>query len=500
MHIQLINLPREGETRCWETRDYLLTDFSKYPPLGLMAIATEIDRRHHDVRLCDANIKGWTIAQTVQHIAEQRPDVLGMTVVTRRLWAMCEIARQVKEALPHTRIVAGGPHVNYWPEETLAYHPAIDFCLPGFAERTFPQLIEAIDRGGAAELLARVPALYYRGRGKILRNPEEKKPRELDDIPFPDRSLIDIDDYYTAVDLSRMTTMYSSRGCPFQCIFCDVQEKRYYYRSAKSVVDEFEHILTLGIEEIHIFDDIFNVRQDRVDEICREILRRGINVRWSIRARVNPWRHSTLELLKRAGCGRIHVGVESLDPATLEYMRKAQTLEDINWFFDACHELDIETLAYFIVGFPTESEEYREMLYKRILGINPTYMFVNILYPFAKTAYYDGLIKSGVYTRDYWLDYIMHPTPEFEMPLPWTEAVHKKLIHFADRAHRKFCYRPSFLVKEFFRSVRFPKILFFKMKLFFILARETTLSRFWPERTTRRRMIGSDATHIMHEG
>jgi radical SAM superfamily enzyme YgiQ (UPF0313 family) len=262
-------------------------------------------------------------------------------------------------------------------------------------------------------------------------------------------------------------------------------------------VDEFEMLIGLGIKEIHIFDDVFNIRRQRVLDICDEIKRRGIDVRWSIRARINPWDEEMLLRLKEAGCGRIHVGVESLDPATLAYMNKQQSREEILKFFKICNRIGMETLAYFIVGFPTESREYRERLYDEVMKINPTYTFFNILYPLAKTQYYQSLLDNGTYERDHWADYLKNPTPYFEIPLPRSPAEQNELEDLADRFHRKFCYRLGFLFKEFTRSLRYPKMLILKGRLACVLARDTI---FWRRSRSNTEMayLGSDSTRVMH--
>lgn len=497
MKVLLINLPREGEALDYTTRDYLLTDFSKYPPLGLMAIATGVDHGKHEVALHDANIKNLSIEETVDYIKQVTPDVLGMSVVTRRLWAMHEIARRIKQELPRTRIVAGGPHINYWPGETMELG-SVDYCLPGFGESTFPQLIDVIDRGESLERLATVPGLYYRRNGQTVSNPPEVvAAKTLDHLPLPDRTLVDLDDYYTAVDMARMTTTYSSRGCPFRCIFCDVQEKAYLYRTAGKMADEFEYLMRLGIREIHIFDDVFNIRRQRVIDICDEIIRRKLKVRWSIRARVNPWDEEMLVKLREAGCRRIHVGVESVDSATLVYMNKKQSYEDIVSFFRTCHRLGIETLAYFIVGFPTESQYYREHLFEEVMKLNPTYAFFNILFPLAKTQYYQSLLDDGTFEKDHWVEFFKNPVPYYEIPLPRSPALQKELEDLVDRFHRRFCYRVGFLFKEFCRSLSYPKLLWLKIKLTFILARETL---FWRRSKKKVIYIGSDSGRAVHGG
>ena len=495
MKILLINLPREGEAVDYTTSDYLLTDFSKYPPLGLMAIATDIDRRRHTVKLHDANIKGLSIRETIDFIAAEAPDVLGLSVVTRRLHAMQAIARCVRERLPDVHIVAGGPHVNYWPRETMELG-AVDYCLPGFAERTFPQLIGALDAGGSAACLKEVPDLHYRDGRQLRSNPGEKSNvRTLDHLPFPDRTLVDLDDYYTAVDMARMTTAYSSRGCPFRCIYCDVQEKAFLYRTAPNLADEFEMLEGLGIREVHVFDDVFNIRRQRVLDICDELQRRKLSVRWSIRARVNPWDREMLVRLKEAGCARIHVGVESLDPDTLTYMNKKQSYEDIASFFQICNDIGMETLAYFIIGFPTESRAYRERLYDEVMKIRPTYAFFNILFPLAKTQYYQSLLDDGTYDRDYWAEFLKAPTAHFEIPLPRSPREQKELEDIADAFHRKFCYRLGFLLREFTRSLRYPRMLVRKAHLALVLMRDTVL---WRRPRSGATYLGSDAARVVH--
>lgn len=471
MKILLTSLPREAEALDYTTRDYLLTDFSKYPPLGLMAIASGISA-NHSIELFDASIKAPTIVEAVAGIVKAKPDLLGISVVTRRLWALTEITRAVRHQLPQCKIVVGGPHINYWPLETLQLGN-IDYALPGSCEFSFPELVEAVS-DSSQEKLARISGLHYFVDGKPAVNPKgtQHKPL-LDSVPFPRRNLVSTNDYYTAVDMASMTTTYSSLGCPFKCIYCDVQDKRFSFRSGKNIADEFESLIEQGIEEIHVFDDVFNIRKDRVMELCNEIKKRGIKPRWSIRARVTPWDREMLQAIRDAGCTRIHVGVESLDEETLVYMNKRQTLADIHSFFQICNELGLDTLAYLIIGFPTETEAYRNTFYERLLALNPTYAFVNILFPLPKTEYYENLIKNGTYQRDYWAEFLKNPTPNFVLPLPRSPVLQKHLEETADRFHRKFCFRMRFLWREFRRSIVHPSVLLLKIQLAFILLRET---------------------------
>jgi len=256
-----------------------------------------------------------------------------------------------------------------------------------------------------------------------------------------------------------MTTLYTSRGCPFHCIFCDIQDKKFRYRTAQSVVDEFEEITKLGVKELLVLDDTFNANRKRVIDICNEILRRGLKVSWGARARLYPFDEEIVSLLKKAGCKRLHVGVESLDRDILRYMRKGTTPEHISHFFRLCKEYDMETLAYFILGFPGETREYRAGLMKELDKLDINFLFFNVLYPLAKTQYYQGLLDEGVYEKDYWADFNKNPTKDYELPLPRSPELQQELLATADRLNAGFYLRPKFIWQEFKRSFRSPRAL-----------------------------------------
>ncbi|MDO8555276.1 MAG: radical SAM protein [bacterium] len=467
MKILLINLPRAFETEDFTTPDYFLHDFVKYPPLGLMAIAADVSLKH-SIEVLDTAVKDMSLEKVVEYVKEKNPDILGISVVTRRLYGMSWVTKRLRKIMPKLKIVVGGPHVNYFPKETIELG-FIDYALSGYCEKTFPQLIDAIENGEKIEDLKNISGLYFLRDKKLEINHLADAPLVLDEVPFPKRTLLNLNDYYTAADKEPMTTVYTSQGCPNRCIYCDVQEKKWHYRTAKNVVDEFEEIAKLGIKMIYVMDDTFNIDRQRVIDICNEIIKRKLKIKWSTRGRVFPFDEEMAILFKKSGGVRWHIGVETLDPEIMKYIKKGVTLEQVENFFKICHKYGIETMAYLIVGFPMETPEYRKNLFKNILKLKPTYVYFNVLCPLPKTAYYRSLLEDGTFREDFWDKFAKAPTPDFKIPYPRSVEEQRELIQLSDNYSRKFYFNPLFVLREAWRSLFYPKVLFYKIRAGFVM-------------------------------
>lgn len=461
MKILLINLPNHSETKDYTCPNYFF-DLMRYPPLGLLAIATGVDPKHQ-LEILDTALKKLSFDEIVEYVNQTKPDLLGVSLVTRRLYGMHHVVKKVKDLLPGIKVVIGGPHVNTYPKETMSFE-FIDYVLPGFGEKTFPQLVETIANGEEEEELTKINGLFFRKNGKIINNPLVRDIENLDELPFVNRRLIHLQDYITAADRQPMTTIYSSRGCPYRCIFCDVQEKKWLCRSAINVVDEFEEIANMGIKYIHIFDDSFNVNRQRVIDICNEIIKRGLDIKWSTRGRVFPFDDEMAQLFKKSGGNRWHVGVETFDREIMKSIKKGITIEQVINFFKICHKYDIDTMAYFMIGFPNETAEYRKRLYANVKKLKPTYVFFNVLYPLPKTEYYKSLLEEGIFEKDYWEQFAVDPQPNYEIPYPRSLELQEELISICNSYSVRFYFNPIFLLKETWRSLSYPRVLLLKIK------------------------------------
>ncbi|MFH1245535.1 MAG: radical SAM protein [Candidatus Omnitrophota bacterium] len=454
--ILLCNLPLEGELKYYISPPYFLKEAVSYPPLGLLYLAAQI--KDAEVKLLDTscNIK-LSIEETIRKILTEQPDIVGITAYSIRAYALKTIcARLSKECRDYIRIVVGGNHVSLYPIETLKY-PGVNYVLKGEGDYTFPQLLKAIESGEDESSLSRIKGLYYFDKtGRIKGNADTEPITDLDALPFPRRSLLNPSLYSTlAQDTAAMTSLVSSRGCSFKCIFCDVPLKKINFRSAENVVDEMAEIVSLGINEISFFDDCFNVDPERVTKICRLIIERKLNVRWSCRLRPVPFTEEMASLMARSGCNRLHFGVESANDDVLRYARKGISYKQSKQTLDICRKYNLKSLIYLMFGFPQEDRKTLRESEKIILNeLRPDYIFPSILFPLAGTVYYQELLKSKRLKCDFWAQYVENPTPDFKVPCFRTPEEDAMLIGFVDNLNKRFYLSPRFICKNISRVIR----------------------------------------------
>lgn len=471
-----MNLPEEGQCADFYTPKYAIEEFSVYPPLGLLYVATAIKEFYH-VDILDVVALRYDIKKTVDHIIHLCPAVVGISCVTFRLFPMVEIIRQVKAELPEIIFVIGGPHISLYPVETLKL-PGVDFVIKGEGERSFKVLLDALVEGDTHKLRS-VPGLFFKEVDKIMQNTEDII--SIENMPIPDRKLLKWDYYHTAADKTeQVVSIISSRGCPFQCTFCDVTIKNYRKRPFKDVVDEMEYIVsTFNNPIIQVFDDTFNIDRKRVLDICKEIKLRNLKLRWTTRARVNPFDEEMVVAMKEAGLKRIHVGVESGSEVTLKRINKGINKRHVANAFRLCKKYQIDTLAYFIIGFEWETKKDIQDTIDFIKEIEPSFVMANMLYPAAKTKIYEDMLKDGKIKKDFWQEFTSNPALNFTLP-QWQDIKTRKFLkRKLDEIYLKFYLSPHFIFNNLKSDVAESfsvSHLFYKIKLALILVKSYAFS------------------------
>lgn len=380
-----------------------------YPPLGILYTSSYINQKgQHHVDVVDSQGEKLNHAQTAEKVASLKPDLIGLTAMTFTLVDCKLVMDELRKRLPGVPIMVGGPHTSIYSEETLSPNSlGADYVVVGEGEITVNELATDLEMG--------------KPKGNIYR--QTNFIQDLDELPFADYDAVNIHNYYSVLaEETPSLTLFTSRGCPFACAYCDrpALGKGFRPQGAQRVVNEMESLEKRGAKEIFFYDDTFSVSMKRVNEICDEYIKRHLTIKWDIRTRVNVVNEELLKKMKLAGCVRIHFGVESGNPRIVRTMNKGVSIKQVEDAFDICHRVGIKTLAYFMMGNPGETlDDVKETLAlsKRI---KPDFMQMTILSPFPATKYYLDALRDGVLTCDVWKEYALKINDDFRPPL-WSQ-------------------------------------------------------------------------------
>jgi len=338
-------------------------------------------------------------------------------------------------------VVVGGPHVNTFPDEAASFLDA-DFFVVGEGEQTLAELADNI---GKRTRLRKTPGLILKSKRKTTRTPDRPLTRDLDSLPFPDRSCGGYTEFYSILDTEAMaTTMLTSRGCPYRCTFCATPKGPYRERSAKNVADEMSACRRQGIKEFYFIDDTFNVRPERVFELCEEILRRRLEVKWSCRLRIDKTSTELLAAMRRAGCTRVQFGIETGTDEGLRVLNKGITVEQVRAAVASAKRVKMPVAAYFMLGCPHErSASDVERTIRLAKELDADMALFNVLTPLPGTPLFEEGVKRGVIDAKSWRQYFAEPRPDFVPPV-WTEHFERdQLYALLDMAFKRFYLRPK---------------------------------------------------------
>lgn len=380
---------------------------SKLPPrvpLGLCYVAAAVREAGYRVAIVDNYLDASSNRRVAEKITAMSPRAVGFSVTVVNKANSIEIARLVKRAVPRVRTVFGGPHATIQPLD-LVSDPAVDYVVTGEGEETMPRLLGAITRGESVDAISGV---YYRGSDGV---PCSTGPcvwlSDLDRLPFPARDLVDFERYHLGAETTgarRVATISSSRGCPYRCAFCASEfyfSKRYRARSAASVLDEIEQLISeYRIDGLYFREDCFTVDRARVVEICEGLLRRKISLVWECEARADTIDPELLRIMRNAGCRGMWCGIESGSPRILEYLGKGVTLGQVRDAYRWAHEAGIAIGAGFMVGIPGETMEdaFRSLALAKEL--RPCWAYFQSYVGYPRSRIYDEVKRERLYTRD----------------------------------------------------------------------------------------------------
>ncbi len=291
-----------------------------------------------------------------RRIISKKPEVVGFSTYTSTYLNALVLAKLIKERRPDTKIVLGGPQATGFRKKNFLFSNHIDAVVTYEGELSLTEFCKNLEEGKS---VLDIPGTIVKENGengnenmKIIEN-KDRKEANLDDLPFPDYSWAKLDKY----GMKNTLPIVSSRGCIYNCAYC---EERKFWRDGyreRTAQNVFNEIKERDVKNFVFSESLMNAHPERLEKLSKMIIDEGLEISWEGNSRVTGLTLELLEVMKKAGCKRLYLGIESGCQEVLNRMRKGITLEQVRRVLDCVKKAGIAGHGYFIIGFPGETEE-----------------------------------------------------------------------------------------------------------------------------------------------
>lgn len=334
-----------------------------FPPIGIMSLSAVLKRAGHECVIFDQANPETPNEVIIEEIKRKQPALVGLSFLSTTSYPYAKIlARQIRAAGSKVKLALGGVFASLNSPLVKLQCPEVDFVCRGDGEQLILDLLERLeDPSGVA-------SVTWAKDGKVVNNPNRVMDRNLDQWPFPDRESLPLDfvesmplDVPAVLSLDRFTTMQTSRGCPWSCVFCDIpvfNEGKWRSRSPQHVLAEFKYLQELGYGSVYFVDDHFLLQPKRIEAICKGLCDQGNTIQWGCEGRVDSVAQHLFPAMAKASCRTLMFGLESGSQKMLDRLRKEQTLAEVETAVKNAKQAGIQIVhGFFVVGIPDETAE-----------------------------------------------------------------------------------------------------------------------------------------------
>ncbi len=385
--------PLKGSTACQKSRrDLPMFEVPEMPLSGIGYLSEFLLSKGIDVEVMDMRF-GYSVSDLLAKIHEFKPDLVGFNMMTYNCFIGYSVISKIRS--DKYKIMVGGPHASTLRKDVLKDCPEVDYAIKLEGELTLLELCEGKDE-------AEIKGLIFRKDGEIVENEDRPFIESLDTLPFPRYKKFELDKY-----AGKSIPISTSRGCPYDCIYCPIQAaigKRYRARSAEDVVNEIKFWYGQGRREFIILDDNMTLLTERVYKICDLIEKndmKGLSLNCSNGVRADRVDFDLLKRMKEVGFDRLSFGVESANDKILKTIKKGESKEVIEKAIKNACDLGYDVGLFFIVGLPGETNEtIRESFeFAKKYPVNFARFYNPIVFP--RTELFEWAKKNNLLTKDY---------------------------------------------------------------------------------------------------
>jgi len=422
--------------------------YLEYPIYLSYAVAV-LEKSGFEVGFIDGIAEELSISDFVEAVKKTGADMVIIECSTPSIRYDLLTAEKLKGEISDVFVVLVGSHPTFFHKRILMENEFVDVICRGEFDLTVRDIAVALSNGGQ---LSEIKGISYRDGNGVHVNEERPLLNNLDGLPFPARHIVKMEPYLAGICTGNMpTTMVSSRGCPYKCVYClwprTLYGRVFRARSPENVVDEIEQLVNeYHVDEIYFDDDCLTLNKKRLLKICELIKKRNIKVKWICQCRVDSVDEEMLKEMKEAGCHYMEFGVESGSQEMLTAMKKGATLEAARNAFALCKKIGLKTQAYFLFGVPGENNETFRQTVEFAKELAPDSAQFAIAIPHPGTELYQVCEEKGWLKYDSWDDFSAGNS------LIETEELSREDTEkFRLEAYREFYMRPSFIIKSAFK-------------------------------------------------
>lgn len=397
--VLLINLPLSNN----------LKDAFKYgnsmPPLGLLYIAGYLREKDINYDVIDFAVTNLNKEQFTSYLIDTAPKIIGISTYNETWQSQKTISKFLRKVFPQIKIVAGGAFATFCYKDMFE-EGIVDYVIRGEGENAFYQLYNLIINNKNTTIESISGLVYKNLQNELIVNPVERI-KKIDDLPFPDRSQLDLTKYTLGYTVS------TARGCPGKCIFCSSKAfwgNKIYFRSVDSIFKEVIEIYEKYQQNIIYFaDDAFTLNKKRAIDFCEKIQKTGIRFLFGFESRADVIDEDFIKILYNAGFKKIQIGLESADNEILKRIKKNVTIEQIENAIQLASKYNMHISVSYIIGHAFDNDNtIRKTLdfVKYIQGKYNAYTMGSVNTPFPGTEQYINAKDLGVkiYSSD-WADF-----------------------------------------------------------------------------------------------
>ena len=382
-----------------------ITDIAnRMVPQGILSIAAWLLRDGHDVFVydCLGPRAPVNMDQQAKEILALKPELVGFSATTSSFPDAADLAQKIKNHHPDIITICGGVHVSALREKLLALYPAFDYFAAGEGEVTMSELSAGMDP-------AAISGLIRREAGMAIANEPRAHLTDLDCLPFPAYEKLTgfPRDYHLPLFSYKSTpgaTMITSRGCMFQCSYCDrsVFQKGFRYNSAAYIYEHMKYLREkFGVRHVNIYDDLFTANRKRIVELCEKLARQPLGMNFNCAVRVGYTDDDLLKMLKGAGCLMVSLGIESADPAMLERHKSGVSLADVRDTVQRIQKVGLRAKGLFMMGLPGETEASIKRTSDFIIELGLDDMNMAKFTPFPGAPLWSTIREEGTFEEDW---------------------------------------------------------------------------------------------------